>query len=204
MKLSRSKQEWEHARREERRRTWPPLIETNHWLQLAEPRDTPDRTLVLKRRIAEIDSLYPADTQVTDPALGARSPKFAPEWPSPPRLNSARDARTWMVSTVCRKRSAASPKVDERAPLGKLLVYEVHGTGWDEASEVVSRGYFDSTDEPGWNTWIDYYEDNDHEIGARLLCYVPPALIDFADAGIAGNPVLCVDWFECTDLITPR
>jgi hypothetical protein len=78
MKLSRSKQEWEHARREERRRTWPPLIETNHWLQLAEPRDTPDRTLVLKRRIAEIDSLYPADTQVTDPALGARSPKFAP------------------------------------------------------------------------------------------------------------------------------
>ena len=76
---------------------------------------------------------------------------------------------------------------------------EADETVWDGASEAESHGCFDLADEPGWNTWIDYYED--HEIGARLLCYVPSPLIDPAQFGIDANPVACIQWIECGDLI---
>ncbi len=188
--------------REKRRGIWPPLSEPHHYLQLAEPRNVPDRVSILKQRIAEVDCLYPAGSRIANAMIETRSPEFTPEWPSPPQLHSVRDARRWMVSTTCKKRSTAIPEVESLiSPAGKLLVFEVDLTVWDGTSETVSDGYFDSTDEPGWNTWIDYYEDQDREIGARLLCYVPPALIDLADSGIAANPVGCIDWFVCPDLI---
>jgi len=204
MKFFGNKANREYEKRKKRCKTWPPLTEPNHWFRLAEPKEHPDRVSVLKQRIAEVEILYPEGSHVTDAARETRSPEFAPEWPSPAplQLDIVREAKSWMVNTVCQKRSEAIPRVDDRiSPLGKLLVYEVEGTVWDTASEVVSGGFFDSTDEPGWNTWIDYYEDYDHEIGARLLCYVPPPLIDLAENGIAANPVACLYLIECSDLV---
>jgi hypothetical protein len=159
----------------------------------------------LRGCIAEIDKLYPVGRQTTDPKQMTRSREFAPEWPSPAPLtfDIVREVKIGMVSTVCRKRSAAVTRVKSNPSVtGKLLVYEVDGTVWCGGSEAVSKGYFDLADEPGWNTWIDYYEDSD--LGPRLLCYVPQPLVEFAYDGIAANPVACIYWIECPELIPPN
>ena len=192
--------------KETRSKSWPPLTEPYLWRELAEPRDIPDRVSVLKRRIAEVESLFPTGRLVADP-LGTRtrSPELSPEWPSPSpmRLGSAREVRSWMVSSVCKKRLASVAQADNpRSPAGRLLVYLVDETIEDGAAEPTSCGYFDFYCEPGWNTWIDYYEDD--EIGPRLLCYVPSSIVDLAQDGIDANPVACIHWIECDDLIPPR
>ena len=189
--------------RENRRKAWPPLLYPNRCSQLAEPRNLPDRAEVLRKRIAEVDSLHPAGTNIADARLATRSRAFAPEWPSV-GLDAIRDARRWMVNTVCRKRSAAIQSIEDvPSPAGRLLVFDVDETLVDGASEAVSDGYFDFSDEPGWNTWIDYYEDPERTLGARLLCYVPPPLIELADHGAVVSAARCFRWIDCPELIRP-
>ena len=55
------------------------------------------------------------------------------------------------------------------------------------AAVVPSGGFLDDEDIPGWDTWFSY-EDR------ILSCWVPRALVPFAQAGIDVIPVPCLWW----------
>jgi hypothetical protein len=81
---------------------------------------------------------------------------------------------------------------------GRLMVYFPDADLCDGAAEVESNDFFDAHNAPPWGTWVGYFEDGDADssYGAYLLAWVPEALIDEADAGIAVNPEECIVWLE--------
>jgi len=72
---------------------------------------------------------------------------------------------------------------------GKLLIYEPDYNVDDGSSQEQSKGYFDGKDAPPWDTWVCYFE-------CQLISWVPPALLDLVQAGIATNPVDCIRFVE--------
>ena len=74
---------------------------------------------------------------------------------------------------------------------GRLLLYEPLETVTDGASESCSHGFFDIEDAPPWDTWFLYSEGS-------IFSWVPETLIQNAQAGINGNPVDCIHWYDWT------
>ncbi len=74
---------------------------------------------------------------------------------------------------------------------GKLLIYFPDEQVLDGASEMASKGFFDMYDAPPWDTWVGLFHDSR---GTHLLSWVPPELIEFAEAGISINCVDCIGW----------
>ena len=106
-----------------------------------------------------------------------------------------------VVDSVCRKRETLVETALPTAPLHgvRFLVYEADEQMGDGAAEAVSRGLFDVCDEPGWATWVDHHDDL--EIGHRVLCCIPAALQEAAQAGIDANPMDCIRWIDCPELL---
>jgi hypothetical protein len=87
---------------------------------------------------------------------------------------------------------------------GRLLLFAPDETLSDGAAEVLSTGFFDADNVPPWDTWVDYIEDapttEQHATTASyLVCWVPPFLIEAADAGIWANPEECIEWLADRD-----
>lgn len=105
---------------------------------------------------------------------------------------------------------------------GRLLLYAPDETLSDGAADVSSGGFFDSDNVPPWDTWVAYIEDiatdpqhgnpwfleafrRDQEITnepmqlAYVVCWVPPCLLEAADAGIDANPEQCIEWLANRD-----
>jgi len=106
-----------------------------------------------------------------------------------------------MVSSVSDKRATALGGADEGdLPVGcRFLVYLPEEEMADGAAAWSSGGLFDDNDEPGWATWMDYYDDID--LGSRLLCCIPPCLVEAAQAGIDANPICSIHWVRCPELL---
>jgi hypothetical protein len=97
---------------------------------------------------------------------------------------------------------------------GRLLLMTFDFSFSDGVSGLESEGFFDEADVPPWDTWFACLaEFQDCEERARsilrhfkrpttthvdllshLVCWVPPELIDLANAGIEVNPVAAVFW----------
>jgi hypothetical protein len=105
---------------------------------------------------------------------------------------------------------------------GRLLLFAPDETLSDGAADVSSGGFFDSDNVPPWDTWVAYIDDLaidpqfDHPwfLGAYhdyqkithqpmplsyLVCWVPPCLLEVAEAGIDVNPEECIEWLADRD-----
>ncbi len=90
---------------------------------------------------------------------------------------------------------------------GRLVVYDPDQNRFDSMALVESFGYFDWDNLPPWDTWIAYVRDEEREQqglshASYLVAWVPPDLIERADAGIRANPERCLLW--ASDLDTAR
>lgn len=107
---------------------------------------------------------------------------------------SDRSAQVAIVETVVSKRAAQLRKnchypstIDIGLEGGKLLLYAPDENLFDGAAEYSSRGFFDVDNIPPWDTWICLFEE-------YVLSWVPPQLLDLANAGIEVNPEQCILW----------
>lgn len=99
---------------------------------------------------------------------------------------------------------------------GRLLLYDPERNPWDSASFVASFGFFDWDNLPPWDTWVAYVHDEDRESQAQragvdpppftsfLVSWVPPELIERADAGVRANPPDCALWASDLDIPLAR
>jgi hypothetical protein len=108
--------------------------------------------------------------------------------------------RTELVERLAEKRAFllremnASPAVlSSDLAGGRLLIYEPDDNVEDGASQYMSKGYFDELDAPPWDTWVCYFD-------CHLISWVPPCLLDLAQAGIAVNAIDCIRWLKNTVL----
>ncbi len=90
---------------------------------------------------------------------------------------------------------------------GRLVVYDPDQNRFDSMALVEWFGYFDWDNLPPWDTWIAYVRDEERERQglshpSYLVAWVPPDLIERADAGIRANPERCLLW--ASDLDTAR
>jgi hypothetical protein len=79
---------------------------------------------------------------------------------------------------------------------GKFLLYEPLETVTDGAAASSSRGFFDISDAPPWDTWFLYSGDT-------IFSWVPESLVPNAQAGIDANPVDCIHWSDWSKLSEP-
>jgi hypothetical protein len=129
--------------------------------------------------------------------------------------------RQSMVDAVSHKR-ANSLREENKYPVspvedlagGRLLFYMPDGTDHGGASENETEGFFDAWDVPPWDTWIYYSQGsqdkeryyfesrgwvNHPETKSRLVCWIPPALIEVVEDGIEVDPMSCLMWARNVD-----
>ena len=80
-------------------------------------------------------------------------------------------------------RTAATP-ICELAG-GRLLLFVPAETLDDGAARYSSKGFFDVHNSPPWDTWIGF-------IDQHVVSWVPPQLIELANAGVEVNPEQCI------------
>lgn len=110
---------------------------------------------------------------------------------------------------------------------GRLLLYAPDETLSDGAAYVSSGGFFDGDNVPPWDTWVAYIKDTATDpqhghpwfLGAYqdyqkithepmqltyVVCWVPPSLLEVAEAGIDVNPEECIVWLSDRDTMFTR
>ena len=89
--------------------------------------------------------------------------------------------------------------VYEPAKSGSLLVFYPDLTLFDGAAQLSSDGYFNSNNDPPWDTWVYFGEDLSEPEGDRrhfLLSWVPKNYVSIAQCGIDVNPEACIEWLS--------
>jgi hypothetical protein len=83
---------------------------------------------------------------------------------------------------------------------GRLMVYFPDAELSDGAAEIESRGFFDVSNAPPWDTWIALCRDDRADISSRdhVVSWVPKELVELADRGIDVNPEQCIRWLSDT------
>lgn len=118
-----------------------------------------------------------------------------PGWHTDPdrkMFPSDRPAQVVIVEAVVSKRAEELRKsghypsaIDTGPNGGKLLLYAPDENLFDGAAEYSSKGLFDVDNIPPWDTWVCFF-------GEYIVSWVPPQLLDLANAGINVNPEQCV------------
>jgi hypothetical protein len=92
-------------------------------------------------------------------------------------------------------RRAEQLKLEHRYPVdpplsfhdGRLLLYAPDENLFDGAAQYASKGFFNVDNVPPWDTWVCFFEE-------YLVSWVPPQLLELANAGIEANPERCILW----------
>jgi len=141
-------------------------------------------------------------TLLGSPITGLRSRELNPE----SNLDPAHYSFT-VVESVCRRR--AELLKERKAPLlhdfekaGQLLVFYPGLSLFDGAAELSSDGYFNSNNEPPWDTWV-YFGESPESLEPEdyrffLLSWVPNSYLSIAQRGIDANPEGCIEWLSKT------
>ena len=185
---------------DEKRHLWP-LFQGPSWGKDG-PIDPQQRITRTRQRACDVVAWFEQNPPGKDLALATRPKFLTPEWPprTPAFELMCRHLQGLIVDSVCSKRAALVSALPAASLQGvRFLVYDAEEEMADGAAEFSSRGLFDVHDEPGWATWIDHHHE--HEIGHRVLCCIPTALEEAAEAGIYANPVACIRWVDCPELI---
>lgn len=135
------------------------------------------------------------------PVTRFRSPELNPDG----NLNPAPDS-LFIVETVCRRRAelltvCKAPSFHELKKEGQLLVFYPNLSLFDGAAELSSDGYFNSNNEPPWDTWVYFdetppFEDEDYRF--FLFSWVPNSYLSIAQRGMNANPEGCIEWLSET------
>jgi hypothetical protein len=126
------------------------------------------------------DSVGPLNTKLRSPEL---KPSFG--------LDEFGSDALWAnaVAEVVAKRSLLTAKIsvgrEDTNVGGRLLLYRPSENLACGAAEVYSNGFFDVNNVPPWDIWVDFSE-------GTLVSWVPPALVEVAQMGIAVNPEECI------------
>jgi len=100
------------------------------------------------------------------------------------------------------KKLAVPSGVPVLAP-GRFMLYFPDENLSDGYAKLVSRGFFDAENVPAHDTWVSLFNEEDRpQRSSRryLLCYVPVAAVEAANAGIEGNPEECIVWLDGSDV----
>lgn len=180
-----------------------------------------------RRRLAQTVAWCGARASADNPRAGLRTLS------APPSISDASDLeRERAVDAIALereqalRRSHATPyRVGARPggppAAGRLLLYEPDMNLFDGAAELESRGFFDVDNIPPWDTWVYYVRYGDWRMegdpplpgsgGAHasagasyLVSWVPPELVELADAGVAVNPERCIVWASEVDSVFTR
>ena len=156
-----------------------------------------DDDVMFTMRLAETIAWCQARVQLTDIEHSLRSATLQPTH----ELQFAWCFRhSLYVNTVLRTRENALKlslaPVTTRYQLlgGRLLFYFPDEQVDDGASEVYSKGFFDSQDAPAWDCWVGSFLDDKR--GQYIVSWVPATLIEIAAEGLAVNMVDCIGWLE--------
>jgi hypothetical protein len=89
---------------------------------------------------------------------------------------------------------------------GRLLVCYHNSTLSDGAAQLESKGLFDEDDIPPVDTWVwivddvDEYRTSDGIVWQSptdyLVAWIPPMLLELANAGIEVSPEQCICWLD--------
>lgn len=85
---------------------------------------------------------------------------------------------------------------------GRLLLFDPGQNLSDAAAMAESNGFFNADNEPPWDTWIAYVQEQPQPTGgwthldSYLICWMPPAFLDLVDRAIALNPEQCILWAD--------
>ena len=92
---------------------------------------------------------------------------------------------------------------------GRLVAYFPSFNLADGAAAAESKGFFDVDNVPPYDTWVwmvrnvrtsAYADGARGEMDANyLVAWVPPDLIQLANAGVAVNPEACILWLDTLD-----
>lgn len=131
-----------------------------------------------------------------------RSPELKPDGDLDPAPYSS-----LLVETICQRRAELLKErkaqlLYELEKTGQLLVFYPGISLFDGAAELSSEGYFNSNNEPPWDTWL-HFGENPESLEPEshrffLLCWVPNSQLSIAQRGIDANPEGCIEWLSET------
>lgn len=134
------------------------------------------------------------------PATRFRSPELKPGGTVEPAIYSSS-----LVQSICQHRSALLKK--RKAPVvhnfggdGRFLLFFPGRSLFDGAAEFSSNGYFNSENEPPWDTWVFFGEASpspqSEDYRFYLLSWVPEDYLSIAQSGVEVNPEACLEWLD--------
>jgi hypothetical protein len=158
--------------------------------------------VAFERRLAETISWCASRARGDEPRRSLRSESLSP---SVLAVNRASCVRSVVASRSGLVRDVGQRLVGRPSLLGgRLLVYFPDADLADGAAEVQSRGFFDVHNVPPWDTWIALARETgtraDASYGEYIVAWVPPALLELAQAGISVNPEECIAWLDDADV----
>jgi len=155
-------------------------------------------------RLSETVSWIELNANINDLGASIRTSLFQPPFmslPSEARLIHLLDQphQVWAaVEHVCLARRKALEQyginVKPTTPdltQGRLLVTTIDTDRCGEAA-ILSDGFYDLNDLPGWDTWF-CFSSTPAPFGA-IFCWVPNRLVETASSGMLGIPAESVKW----------
>jgi uncharacterized protein (TIGR02996 family) len=125
--------------------------------------------------------------------------------------------REAIVNDLANRRVKLLAEEDRRAEAfdgelvgGRLLLFDPDGTLSDGAATSESGGFVSLDNVPAWDTWVWYAEDCPVSadgwtmFASYLVAWVPPHLLELADAGIRVNPEECIQRASDVDTTLTR
>jgi hypothetical protein len=151
------------------------------------PRENPEelrRQGLELMRAGDVTPILPLNNQLR--TLELRPRPFT--WPQTDRTEIAEELAEKRAAFL-RQRDAYPQSISSDLAAGRLLAYEPDENVTDGASRHQSKGYFDGDDAPPWDTWVCY-------VDRSLISWVPPALLNLVQEGVAVNCVDCIHWID--------
>jgi hypothetical protein len=133
---------------------------------------------------AKLENINPLAHQLRSPVLDSGCICFP----------SGRFQQSSIVDQLSTRR-AEQLRLEHRYPVdfplsfhdGRLLLYAPNENLFDGAAQYSSKGFFNVDNVPPWDTWVCFFEE-------YLVSWVPPQLLELANAGVEANPEQCILW----------
>ncbi len=132
---------------------------------------------------ARLLDIAPLEAQLRSPDL--KPDPFLPD-PSHEKSNKILRSVVSRRAEILRSEKRSPAPTDQLAA-GKLVLFSPEETLTDGAARYSSKGFFDIDNVPPWDTWVAFQEQ-------YVIGWVPPQLIELANAGVDANPEQCILW----------
>ncbi len=121
-----------------------------------------------------------------------RTPGLAP-WPFSKQPTEAVDG-----VRVARRDALGATSIAMHAKLdgGRLVLYDPRRADPDSDAHAASGGFFDRMETPPWDAWAAFIGEPNRD--GYLVAYVPPSLLDLADAGVERASGL--EWIDASSV----